>query len=121
MLAGEMDSAFRPRNVGLERQHLPWQEIRNSTARPEIATPDLHNTAFVVLPDAGIHVFDRVQSEAELLESRRPPEFASLGSLNKRHQDAAPAVLAVRAIPHLHRVIGVCEAAESFIHPVAGA
>jgi hypothetical protein len=37
MLAGEMDSAFRPRNVGLDREHLSWLQVGNSAARPRIA------------------------------------------------------------------------------------
>lgn len=68
-----------------------------------------------------INVLYRCQSEAQLPGSRGPSDFACFWSLNERHQDASPALLAVRAIPHLHRVIGLREAAEPFLHSVTGA
>src|SRR4026209_1585866 len=118
MLAGKVNSALRGGDMWLERQHLSRQQVGDRAPRPWIKIPYFDEATLVVLPDAGIGLFDRLQAEFKLRRFRLTSQFLRFWTPVVRNQDAARAMLAKRAIPDLHRMVGFSEAAEPVAHPV---
>ena len=117
VLAGEVDPFPPALRCAVQRRYLSRKQVGNSAARPRIAIPHFYEAALVILPYAGIDLFDRLHTETQLRRFRLAPSRA-FGPRLLQHQDAPRTGLAVGAVPDLHRMISFSKAAELFARPV---